>query len=61
MSLADDAEANRPSLRQFDNYGNRIDVIEFHDSYHSLMRNSIESGCTIHGHKDAGNPSGEST
>ena len=61
MSLADDAEANRPSLRQFDNYGNRIDVIEFHDSYHSLMRNSIESGCTVHGHKDAGNPSAHIT
>ena len=61
MALADDAEANRPTLRQFDHYGNRIDVIDYHASYHELMSHTIESGCTVYGHNDAMNPAAHIT
>ena len=37
MDSADLAEKNRPTLRQFDQYGNRIDVVDYHRSYHELM------------------------
>ena len=50
MELANLAEANKPTLRQFDNFGNRIDVIDYHDSYHALMTSTIEAGATVHGH-----------
>jgi putative acyl-CoA dehydrogenase len=31
------AEKNPPVLRQFDQYGRRIDVVDFHQSYHEIM------------------------
>lgn len=46
---ADLAEKNVPVLKQFDSYGNRIDVIEFHPSYHHLMSNSIGRGGAAYG------------
>lgn len=49
MDTADLAERNRPVLRQFDNYGRRIDVIDYHSSYHDLMRHAIESGVVSYG------------
>ena len=61
MSLADDAEANKPTLRQFDNAGRRIDVIDYHAAYHDLKRHTIEGGCTVSGHNDSGNPSAHVT
>ncbi|HHU09007.1 MAG TPA: DNA alkylation response protein [Intrasporangiaceae bacterium] len=42
-----DAQAanNHPPIHHpFDRWGNRVDEIEFHDSYHRLMRYSIEHG-----------------
>jgi putative acyl-CoA dehydrogenase len=39
-------EANRfePELRVVDRYGNRIDEVEFHPSWHNLMRTSVAEG-----------------
>ncbi len=39
-------QANRfePELRVVDRYGNRIDEVEFHPSWHNLMRTSIAEG-----------------
>ncbi len=38
--------ANRhgPELRSFDRYGQRIDEVEYHPSYHALMRLAVENG-----------------
>src|SRR6184192_346920 len=36
------ANENRPVLRTHDRYGNRIDEVEFHPSYHQLMALSSE-------------------
>jgi len=51
MSAAELAEKNKPTLRQFDNYGRRIDVAEYHDSYHTIMKHGLENGCAGHGFK----------
>ncbi|MQB01015.1 MAG: DNA alkylation response protein [Actinobacteria bacterium] len=37
------ANENPPVLRTHDRYGNRIDEVEFHPSWHELMRVSIEN------------------
>jgi putative acyl-CoA dehydrogenase len=44
------AEKNKPVLRQFDNYGRRIDVVDFHESYHHLMRLGLKNGVSGYGH-----------
>ncbi len=41
------AEANPPVLHTHDRYGNRIDHVEFHPSYHRLMDAAISRG--LHG------------
>ncbi len=38
------ANANRPRLHTHDRYGNRIDEVEFHPSYHQLMSAAINNG-----------------
>jgi putative acyl-CoA dehydrogenase len=38
------ANENVPRLRTHDRYGERIDEVEFHPAWHSLMRTSIEHG-----------------
>jgi putative acyl-CoA dehydrogenase len=52
MEAATIAEKNVPTLRQFDNYGRRIDVIDYHPSYHQLMTHGIESGVCARGFKN---------
>ena len=39
-----DAHRDRPRLRSHDGFGRRIDVVEFHPSYHALMHAAIEHG-----------------
>ena len=38
------ANENRPQPKIFDAYGHRVNVVEFHPSYHHLMRTSIAHG-----------------
>ncbi len=38
------ANENPPALRTHDRFGNRIDEVEFHPAWHSLMRESIRLG-----------------
>ncbi|GAB3670098.1 acyl-CoA dehydrogenase family protein [Saccharopolyspora tripterygii] len=38
------ADENRPQLRTHDRYGNRIDEVEFHPSWHWLMERAISHG-----------------
>ena len=38
------ANHSPPQLRTHDAYGRRIDVVEFHPSYHALMRRSADAG-----------------
>jgi putative acyl-CoA dehydrogenase len=40
------ANENPPVLRTHDRFGHRIDEVEFHPAWHSLMRLSIEHGLT---------------
>ena len=39
-----EANRNRPELLLFDRYGQRIDEVRYHPSYHALMRLGIEAG-----------------
>lgn len=52
MEAADLAEKNRPVLRQFDNYGRRIDCAEYHQAYHDLMDHGIGHGVCGYGFKE---------
>jgi putative acyl-CoA dehydrogenase len=38
------ANENPPQLKTHDRYGNRIDEVEFHPAWHSLMRMSVQHG-----------------
>ena len=42
--LAFDAHRDRPRLRTHDRFGQRIDRVEFHPSYHALMQAAVEHG-----------------
>ncbi|MFJ9434214.1 acyl-CoA dehydrogenase family protein [Streptomyces sp. NPDC101490] len=41
---AEEANRHEPELRTHDRYGNRVDEIDFHPAYHSLMREAIGEG-----------------
>ncbi|MEU9357652.1 acyl-CoA dehydrogenase family protein [Streptomyces sp. NPDC048301] len=41
---ADQANRHEPELRTHDRYGHRIDEVEFHPAYHSLMDMSVGAG-----------------
>lgn len=43
LELGNAANKNPPVLKTHDRFGNRADVVEFHPSYHELMRISIEN------------------
>lgn len=38
------ANKHGPELKSFDRYGHRLDEVEFHPSYHALMKLGIDSG-----------------
>ena len=44
QELAAQANANPPTLKAFDRYGQRIDEAEFHPAYHNLMELGLNSG-----------------
>lgn len=41
---AEEANRNEPELRTVDRFGNRIDEVDFHPSWHNLMRVSVAEG-----------------
>jgi putative acyl-CoA dehydrogenase len=43
LELGNLANKNLPVLKTHDQFGNRLDLVEFHPSYHELMRISIEN------------------
>ncbi len=42
------ANKNPPQLKSFDRYGHRLDEVEFHPAYHSLMALGFEAGIASH-------------
>ena len=44
MQLGYTANENKPKFKPFDRYGNRIDEIEFHPSYHRVMQLGMQYG-----------------
>jgi len=50
IAAADLAEKNRPQLKQFDSYGRRIDIIDYHPSYHTLMTLGLTNGSASYGY-----------
>ena len=44
MELGFAANENRPRLRAFDQYGHRIDEVEFHPAYHRIMQIGVAHG-----------------
>lgn len=44
MELGRVANEQRPQLRSFDQYGHRIDEVEFHPAYHALMTHAMGHG-----------------
>jgi putative acyl-CoA dehydrogenase len=42
--LASAANRHEPELRTHDRYGHRVDLVEYHPSYHALMAKAIGSG-----------------
>ena len=44
QQLSSDANRFTPTLRTHDRSGNRVDQVDYHPSYHELMRRSVEMG-----------------
>ena len=44
QQAARDANRNEPELHTHDRYGRRIDLVEFHPSYHALMEKAVGAG-----------------
>ena len=53
QDLARMANQNAPQLKTHDRYGHRVDQIEFHPSYHALMRRSVSYGLSSSVWEDA--------
>ena len=56
MRLGYSANENKPKLRSFDRYGNRIDEIEFHPSYHRVMQLGMQYGVHAFAWRNADRP-----
>ncbi len=50
IECADLAEANKPTLDNFDQYGRRVDTINYNPNYHTLMKHGIKAGVTSYGY-----------
>ncbi|MDD7910703.1 acyl-CoA dehydrogenase family protein [Pseudovibrio exalbescens] len=44
LDLGRMANVHKPELKTHDAYGRRLDIVEFHPSYHALMRRSFAAG-----------------
>ncbi len=44
LNVGMQANKNKPTFESHDRYGNRIDFIEYHPSYHQLMGSSLKNG-----------------
>lgn len=44
MALGTAANENKPKLRSFDRYGNRLDDVDFHPAYHQIMQHAMQHG-----------------
>jgi putative acyl-CoA dehydrogenase len=44
IALGSDANRNPPVLRAFDRYGHRIDEVDFHPSWHELLKLGLDAG-----------------
>jgi putative acyl-CoA dehydrogenase len=52
-----EANANPPALRTHDRYGNRVDEVDFHPSWHALMDVAVSEG--LHGAAWTAGPGGQ--
>ena len=52
FEAAERAERNIPKLKQFDSYGRRIDIIDYHPDYYKLMQHGIEGGASSYGYNN---------
>jgi putative acyl-CoA dehydrogenase len=50
IEMADAADKNKPTLRQFSSYGERIDMVDYHPAYHILMDNGLSIGAGSYGY-----------
>jgi putative acyl-CoA dehydrogenase len=53
MALGAEANAHPPELHTYDRFGNRVDEVEFHPSYHRIMQLGVEHGVASFGWRNA--------
>ncbi len=53
MRIGYTANENKPKFKPFDRYGNRIDEIEFHPSYHRVMQLGMQYGVHAYAWRNA--------
>ncbi|HEX5973398.1 MAG TPA: isovaleryl-CoA dehydrogenase [Gemmatimonadaceae bacterium] len=53
MALGAVANAHPPELHTYDRFGNRVDDVEFHPSYHRIMQLGVEHGVASFGWRHA--------
>ncbi len=56
MQLGFAANENKPKLKPFDRYGNRLDEVEFHPAYHRIMELGISNGVNNFAWRNADKP-----
>ena len=56
MELGYTANENKPKLKLFDRYGNRLDEAEFHPAYHRIMALGLKHGVAGYAWRHAGKP-----
>ncbi len=56
LRLGFSANENKPKFKSFDRYGNRIDEVEFHPSYHRIMELGIAHGVPNFAWRNADKP-----